>query len=103
MSSYEYRLVAGGWFILIVVLTIFWYAMLRRLAVILKERLASTGSHRSIDGMGGMFLFIFRGEFKSTGDERLVTFCRKLRSLLYGYLGGVGAFIVFVIVFRPRF
>jgi len=103
MSTHEYHLVAVGWAILIVFLTLFWYATLRRLSVVLKEHLATTRSHQSITGLPGVFLFLFRGDFKRTGDERLVGVCLRLRKLLYGYLGAVAAFIVFLVICRPRF
>jgi hypothetical protein len=103
MSTHEYRLIAIGWSLLIVFLTFFWYATLTRLSVVLKERLAATRSHQSLSGLPGVFLFLFRGDFKQTGDERLVAVCRRLRQLLYGYLGAIGAYIVFLVIFHPRF
>jgi hypothetical protein len=103
MSLHEYRLVAAGWFILILVLTIFWYATLSRLSVVLKEHLSATRSHQSVSGFIGLFLFLLRGEFKQTGDERIVSVCRKLRQLLYGYLGVTGAFFVFLVIYHPRY
>ena len=102
MSTHEYHLVAIGWSFLILLLTLFWYATLRRLSVVLKERLNSTRSHQSVSGIPGVFLFIFRGEFKQTGDERLISVCRRLRSLLYGYFGCLGAYTVFLVIFRPH-
>jgi hypothetical protein len=104
MSISEYRLVAGGWLILLVFLTVFWYGTLRRLSGILKERLDSTRSHQPIpQGLVALFLFLYRGDFKQTGDERLKAVCRRLRQLLYGYLGGIGAYIVFLVLFHPRY
>jgi hypothetical protein len=103
MSIQEYRYIAFGWALLILFLTVFWFATLRRLSVVLKERLAATRSHQSFSGgLPGVFLFIFRGEFKQTGDERLSAVCRRLRQLLYGYLGSVIAYFVFIVIFRPR-
>ena len=103
MSIHEYRLVAGGWFLLILFLTIFWYATLRRLSEVLKDHLKSTRSHQSISGIPGLFLFIFRGEFKQTGDARMVAVCGRLRQLLYGYVGAVIAYFVFLAVCHPRY
>lgn len=103
MSIEEYHLVAVGWSILIVFLTLFWYATLRRLSQVLNDRLNATRSHHSISGLPGVFLFIFRGEFKQTGDERLIAVCRRLRQLLYGYVGSILAYIVFLVLFRHRF
>ena len=103
MSEHEYRLIAGGWLLLILFLAFFWYATLRRLSEILKGRLASTRSHQSVSGVIGIILFLFRAEFKQTGDERLINLCLRLRQLLYGYLGSIGAYIVFLVIMRPRF
>ena len=102
ISIEEFRLIATGWAILIVFLTIFWYATLRRLSVILKERLESTRSHQTVSGMGGLLNFLLRGEYDRTGDQKLIGVCRKLRKLLYGYLGAVGAYVVFMIYCRPH-
>jgi hypothetical protein len=102
MSNHEYHLIALGWSVLIIFLTVFWYATLSRMKVILKERLSETRSHQSVSSLSGVFLFLFRGEFKQTGDERLVSVCARLRSLLYGYIGGVGAYIVFLVIMHPR-
>ena len=101
MSIQEYHLVAVGWAILIVFLTLFWYANLRRLSVILKEHLATTRSRQSISGLPSVFVFLFRGDFKQTGDDRIVAVCNRLRKLLYGYLGAVGAYVVFLVICRP--
>jgi hypothetical protein len=104
MSQYEYRLVAGGWFLLLLLLTVFWFRTLRRLAEVLKERMKSTGSHETIpEGTPGLFLYLFRGEFKRTGDERLIGVCQRLRQLLYGYVGGIGVYIIFLVLYRPRY
>ena len=103
MSVHEYRLIAAGWFLLILVLTIFWYATLRRLADVVKEHLGSTRSHQSISGLPGLFLFLIRAEFKKTGDTRLIAVCTRLRQLLYGYLGAIGAYIVFMVIMHPRY
>ncbi len=103
MSTYEFRLIAGGWSILIVLLTLFWYATLRRLSVVLKEHLTATRSHQTLSGLPGVFVFLFRGDFNQTGDERLVSVCRRLRRLLFGYIGAIGAYIVFLVICHPRF
>jgi hypothetical protein len=103
MSTHEYHLIAIGWSFLILFLTVFWYATLRRLSIVLKEHLEVTRSHQSLSGLPGVFLFLFRGEFKQTGDERLVAVCRRLRRLLYGYVGAIGAYIVFIVIFHPRY
>jgi len=102
MSIQEYQYVVFGWAIILVFLTIFWYVTLRRLSDILKERLSATRSHQSISGLQDMFLFILRGEFKRTGDERLTGVCGRLRKLLYGYLGSIAAYIVFLVIYRPH-
>ena len=101
MSLHEYHLVAAGWLILILFLSVFWYATLSRLSGVLKERLSAKHFRESVPGLRGVFLFIMRGEFKETGDDRLIAVCRRLRQLLYGYLGSIGAYLVFVVVFRP--
>jgi hypothetical protein len=103
MNPYEYRLVAIGWALLLVFLTLFWYATLRRLSGVLKEHLAATRSHQSVTDLRSVVLFLFRGDFKQTGDERLVAVCRRLRQLLYAYLGSIGAYVVFLVIFRPSF
>jgi hypothetical protein len=102
MNLHEYYLVAGGWFVLIAFLSIFWFFTLRRLSEVLKDRLKSTKSRQMVSSFSGMFLFLFRAEYKETGDERLIGVCRRLRQLLYGYLGGIGAYIVFLVIFRPH-
>jgi hypothetical protein len=102
MSIQEYDYIAVGWAIILVLLALFWYATLRKLTEILNERLKSIHSNQSISGIPGAFQFLIRGEFKQTGDERLVTVCRRLRQLLYGYLGGIGAYVVFIVIFRPH-
>jgi hypothetical protein len=103
MSTHDFHLIAAGWFLLILFLTMFWYATLRRLSVVLSERLKSTGSKESIPGIPGLFLFIFRGEYKETGDARLIGICHRLRQLLYGYIGAIGAYIIFLILMHPRY
>jgi hypothetical protein len=105
MNPHEYRLVAGGGAILLIFLTIFWYVMLKRLSTLLGERLAGKGKKvgRKLDSVASVFLFLFRDEYKRSGDEVAISVCRRLRSLLYGYLGTIGAYVVFVIFFRPRF
>ena len=101
MNPYEYRLVAIGWALLLIFLAVFWYATLRRLSVVLKEHLAATRSHQSITDLRSVILYLFRGDFKQAGDERLVAVCRRLRQLLYAYLGSIGAYVVFLAIFRP--
>jgi hypothetical protein len=101
MSTQEYYFVAGGWFLLILLLTLFWYASLTRLAEILQENIKRTRSRNTVPGLGGLFLFIFRGEFKQSSDQRLVAVCKKLRTLLYAYLGSIGAYIVFLVFMHP--
>ena len=103
MRVEEYRLVVAGWFLLILLLTIFWYATLRRLSKVLKEHLRATRSSQPVPGFLGLALFILRGEYRQTGDDRLIGVCRRLRNLLYGYLGSIGAYIVFLVIMRPRF
>ena len=104
MSHYQYLLIAGGWFLLLLLLTLFWLRTLRRLSEVLKEWLKSTRSHQVIpEGITGLFLYLFRGEFRRTGDERLIGVCQRLRQLLYGYVGGLGVYIIFLVMYRPRF
>ena len=103
MSLHEYRLVAGGWFVLILFLTVFWYATLRRLSEVMKEHLSATRSHQSVPRFLGLFFFIIRAEYKKTGDTRLISVCEKLRKLLYGYLGSVAAYFVFLVIMHPRY
>jgi hypothetical protein len=102
MSTHEYHLIAVGWSILIIFLTVFWYATLSRLAVVLKDHLDAEGSHQSVPGIFGMFRFLVRGRFKQTGDARVIAICTRLRSLLLGYIGAAGAYIVFMIIMRTR-
>jgi hypothetical protein len=102
MSSHEFHLIAIGWAFLILFLTVFWYATLRRLSAVLKEHLAATRSHQSVSGFPDVVMFLFRGDFKQTGDERLVAVCRRLRQLLYGYIGSILAYVVFLFMFRSR-
>jgi len=101
MSTQEYYLVAGGWFLLILLLSIFWYASLTRLSEVLRENIKNTRSKKSVPGLGGLFMFLFRGEYQLTSDQRLIAVCKRLRSLLYGYIGTIGAYIVFLIYMRP--
>jgi hypothetical protein len=103
MSSQEYYLVAGGWFLLLLLLGIFWYATLRRLSDVLKENLKTTRGREPITGFPALFRFIMRGEFEQTGDKRLMALCRRLRQLLYGYLGVIGAYFVFLVLMHPRY
>jgi hypothetical protein len=103
MSIHEYRLIAAGWFLLLAFLTIFWFVTLRRLAQIIKERLPYSPSAKSISGFSGMFRFLIRAEYQQTRDKQLIAICKRLRQLLYGYLGAIGAYLVFLVMFRPRF
>ncbi len=103
MSANEYRIVATVWPILILFLTLFWFFTLRRLSVVLKDQITRMRLRRPISGVSGMFLFIFRGEFEQTRDERLVAVCRRLRSLLYGYVGSIAAYIVFLAIFGAHY
>ena len=92
-----------GWGIIVIFLAIFWWLMLSRLAQVLQERLKDSRSERQLRGVGDLFLFILRGDFVASGDERLIGVCKRLRRLLYGYLGATGGYIVFLVLFRPRF
>jgi hypothetical protein len=103
MSHDEYRMIAVGWLLLLLFLTLFWYFTLRKLSQVLTEHLKSTCSHQDIAGLRGLFLFLMRGEYRQTGDERLVAVCARLRQRLYGYLGAIGGYIVFLVIFRPRY
>jgi hypothetical protein len=103
MSSQEYYLVGGGWSLLIIILTIFWYATLRRLTQVLKEDLKKARSDEPVPTIPSLFVFILRGDFKETRDSRLVTLYRRLRQLLYGYLGVTIAYFVFVVLMHPRY
>jgi hypothetical protein len=103
MGAYEYRLIAGGWLLALVFLGIFWFLILRRLAVVLKEHLDSTRSHYKIDGMRSLIGFLLSGAYNDTGDERQAAFCKRLRMLLFGYLGVIVAYIVFLVIYYPRF
>ncbi len=103
MSIEEYRWVAAGWFLLIFFLTVFWYFTLRRLAEVLKERITATRSHEPApEGVLGFARYLIRGDFRQTGDERMAALCRRLRQLLYGYLGSIGAYIVFLVIFQSK-
>ncbi len=96
-------MVVVGWGILIVFLTLFWYMTLTRLGKIFKEHLAATGSNRSIpEGLVGLFLFVIRGDFIKTGDPQFADVCRRLRKLLFGYVGVVIAYFVFTVLARPH-
>jgi hypothetical protein len=101
MSSYEYRLIAAGGALLILFLGVFWYAILSRLSVVLKEHLAATRSRLSVTDLRGVLLFLYRGEFKQSGDEQLVGICRRLRQRLAAYLAFVVVYVVFLVIFRP--
>lgn len=101
MSLYKYELIAGGWTVLIVVLCMFWYALLSKLLQVVKAHLKETRSRQVVNGVSGMFRFVLRAEYMQTGDERLITLCTKLRKQLYAFLGCIGAYIVFLAVMRP--
>jgi len=101
MSVEEFRDIAFGWAILLVFLMLFWYATLRRLSVILQERLGAR-LKASVSTLPGVFLFIFRGDFHEAGDDRLAAVCKRFRQLLYCYIGAIGAYIVFLVIFRPH-
>ena len=103
MSPQKYEMIAIGWGMIVVFLAVFWWLMLSRLAQVLKERLKDSRMKREITGFGSLFQFVIRGEFRETKDDRLISVCRKLRQLLYGYLGIVAAYIVFLEIYRPRF
>lgn len=95
-------MIAMGWGAMVLFLAIFWWLMLTRLSQVLQERLNNSRSRRRLNGVADLFLFIFRAEFANSDDERLVGVCKRLRRLLYGYLGAVGAYIVFLVLFRPH-
>jgi hypothetical protein len=97
MSIHEYRLIGAGWFLLIAFLTIFWYFTLQRLGQVLRDNLPPGSPGAPGPGIGGLFIFVFRGDFVQSRNPRLVEVCKKLRKLLWGYVGGVLAFIVFVV------
>jgi len=103
MSNHEFHFVAVGWGVFILISTVFWYLILSRLTVILKDRLSSTRSHQSITGMFSVVRFIARGSFKQTGDERLTAVCERLRKSLYAYIGVVAAYIIFLVIMLPRY
>ena len=88
---------------MIIFLTLFWYFTLKKLSGIVDERLKASRSQRQVNGMKELFLFIFRAEFKETRDQKLISVCSKLRQLLYGYIGGIGAYIVFLVFFHPKY
>jgi cell division septal protein FtsQ len=103
MNPYEYRLIAAGGALLILFLGVFWYAILSRLSVVLKEHLAATRSHQSLTDLRSVLLFLFRGDFKQSADERLVGVCRRLRQRLAAYLAFIAVYVLFLVIFRPRF
>jgi hypothetical protein len=103
MNRSQYDLVAAGWLILLCFLTVFWYFTLRRLEVVLRERLESIRSHQSISGLPSLIKFILWGRYNEVGDERLAGVCKNLRRVLYGYAGSVVGYIVFLVIYRPRF
>jgi hypothetical protein len=103
MNPFEFRMIAAGWLLLLIFLTIFWYLTLKRLSQLLKDNLTETQARKIGPGIMGIFRFIIRGDFEATRNDRLIPVCRKLRQLLYGYLGVVGAYVVFVVLMRPHF
>lgn len=104
LSPEKFRLIAEGWLALLVFLTVCWGALLRRFAEILKARqLAARSRQETPAGIPGMLRFLLRSGYRHTGDDRLIAVCQRLRNLLFGYLGCVGGFAVFVILMRPRF
>jgi len=103
MSHGEYRIIAVGWLVLLLFLTLFWYFTLRKLSEVLAEHLKSTRSRQSVSGLGAIVRFLFRGEYKQTGDERLISICARLRQRLYGYLGAIGCYVVFLVLFHPKY
>jgi hypothetical protein len=103
MSLYKYRLITGGWGFLIMLLTLFWYFTLRRLSEVMKAHVEATQSRESVPGFAGLFLYLFRGEFKKSDDQRFVAVCRRLRQPLYGYIGAVGAYVIFLVLMHPRY
>ena len=102
MSLHEYRLIAGGWLLLLMLLTLFWYFTLRRLSEVLKDHLKSARLTPPPATIGAMFLFLVRADYKSTRDDRLIGVCNRLRQLLYGYLGAAGAYFVFLVICQSR-
>ena len=102
MSLHNYRLIAGGWCVLILFLTLFWYFTLTRLAQILKENIKQSGSSQPPSNFAEIFLYVFRADYKQTRDTRLINVCDKLRKLLFAYVGALGAFIVFLVIMHPR-
>ena len=101
MNPHEYRLVAMGATILVIVLTLFWYGMLKRFGEVLNERMGGKG--RKLDSVASVVQFLVRAEYMRLGDEQLIAVCKRLRTRLYSYLGGIGAYLVFIIIMRPRF
>lgn len=102
MSAFEFRMIAAGWLVMLVFLTLFWYLTLNRLSHLLKDNLDESGPVKVGPGFYGVFQFIMRGDFEKTRNDKLINVCRRLRQLLYGYLGVVGAYVVFLVVMRPH-
>lgn len=102
MNPFEYRMIAAGWLLMLVFLTLFWFLTLKRLSQLLKENLGSAGAPTLGPGIYGVFQFIMRGDFEKTRNEKLISVCGRLRQLLYGYLGVTGAYIVFLVLMRPH-
>lgn len=104
LSPEKFRLIVEGWLTLLVFLTFFWGALLRRFAEILQARQAAAGSRQAIPAsVPGMLRFLLRAEYRKTGDGKLIAVCHRLRNLLFGYFGCASGFVVFVILMRPRF
>jgi hypothetical protein len=103
MNPFEYRMIAAGWLLMLVFLTLFWYLTLKRLEQLLKENLSGPGAPKLGPGIYGVFQFIMRGDYEKTRNDKLIGVCRRLRQLLYGYLGVTGAYVVFLVLMRPHF
>jgi hypothetical protein len=101
MSDYEYHGVAGGGLLVILILAIFWHACLTKMGEVLFGKINESPKGKPVRGFWGVLLFLFRGEYKGAGDERFIAICKKLRSLLCAYFGGIGAYIVFLVFERP--
>jgi hypothetical protein len=101
LTLHDYRLIAGGWFLLLLILGIFWFLMLSRLSDIIRAQLKANGSRDPGPTLSGMVPYIFRGDFRSAADPRIINVCKKLRKLLCAYFGAIGAYIVFLVIMRP--
>ena len=103
MNPFEYRMIAAGWLLMLVFLTLFWFLTLKRLSQLLKDNLGESTAPKLGPGIYGVFQFIMRGDFEKTRNDKLISVCRRLRQLLYGYLGVPGAYVVFLVLMRPHF